>query len=245
MGDLHKKLSPPQKAKFISACERAGLTPEQALVVIRDGDLARELFRPLPELIRQKEDVRRVVPQPVKHPDRTKPLPLKEWPTVEQQIAKAHRLWPSIVIPEPPRGFVGRSDTEKLLLHNPLAFSELWSTVEIPGVEKDPGDLLRRKGLPCLQDHALHHAKPVWVAFDYGSSGLGLRNDPAPAAGEGLSALIQHPEWAYSWGAMRVQLSGYSAGINKIVILSFDGKCLQANGDFRRLSTTPSVRTIS
>lgn len=143
------------------------------------------------------------------------------WRTPEQQLDRAHQLWPNAVLPEPPKEFTPRTKSEVLLLHVPDSFDSLWDKVAAPrkdgvsytkyswdGLKADNRNLL-------LAPNKVKYTEPVWLAFDP-EHGKGERPDSFwgqanIAASEVLSALIQFPEWSFAWfnGASAPNLTGY------------------------------------
>ena len=139
------------------------------------------------------------------------------WRTPEQQLERARQLWPNAVLPEPPKEFTPRTESEVLLLHVPDTFRSLWNKVVTPtdytkyrwGVVKADKRNLR------LAPNKVEFAVPVWLAFDP-EHGKGERPDSFwgqadIAASEVFSALIQFPEWSLAWfnGASAPNLTGY------------------------------------
>ena len=139
------------------------------------------------------------------------------WRTPEQQLERARQLWPNAVLPEPPKEFTPRTESEVLLLHVPDTFRSLWDKVVTPtdytkyrwgGVKTDKRNLR-------LAPNKVEFAVPVWLAFDP-EHGKGERPDSSwgqadIAASEVFSALIQFPEWSLAWfnGASAPNLTGY------------------------------------
>jgi hypothetical protein len=139
------------------------------------------------------------------------------WRTPEQQLERAHQLWPNAVLPEPPKEFIPRTKSEVLLLHVPDTFDSLWDKVVAPdgytnyrweGVKADKRNLR-------ISPNKREYTEPVWLAFDpehgkgeYAESLWGQANT---AASEIFSAWIQFPEWSLAWfnGASAPNLSGY------------------------------------
>jgi hypothetical protein len=140
------------------------------------------------------------------------------WRTAEQQLQRAHELWPNVNLPKPPAHFEPRTKSEVLLLHVPDTFDSLWDKVAPTGstthrwesVKYDPTALR-------LAPNKVEFDKPVWVAFDteYGigdfSDSLWSQADINLAASEVFSALIQFPDWTQAWrnGALGLNLMGY------------------------------------
>ena len=195
------------------------------------------------------------------------------WRTAEQQLDRAHKLWPSKALPVPPSTFDAQTDTEVLLLHVPDTFTSLWSKVGghrppsdfKPKTERPFSDTTRiygpwaedgraatvrfmrmigmslpyktsfdwkrsgwsrtSKPLPIdldndpaviLRAHVPLHSTPVWLAFDP-ENRKDTYDDSAPdksypAASEVFSALIQFPDWPFSWfdGASAPNIEGYA-----------------------------------
>lgn len=139
------------------------------------------------------------------------------WRTAEQQLERARQLWPNAVLPEPPKAFAPRTKSEVLLLHVPDSFDSLWDKVVTPescpkyrwdAVKSDPANLRLAPG-------KVDYTELVWLGFDpeYG-------NDERPdslwgqanlAGCEVFSALIQFPNWHFSWLSTSAapNLSGY------------------------------------
>ncbi len=158
----------------------------------------------------------------------------------EQQLARARRLWPNAVLPEPPKEFTPRTKSEVLLLHVPDSFDSLWDKVDAPtGYTKYRWDSVKSdKRNLRLAPNKVEYTEPVWLAFDP-ERGKGERPDSFwgqadLAASEVFSALIQFPEWSLAWfnGASAPNLSGYQ--------LKYDGSWsrepyLSRRDDDRRL----------
>lgn len=139
------------------------------------------------------------------------------WRIPEQQLERARQLWPTAVLPEPPKEFTPRTKSEVLLLHVPDSFDSLWDKVVAPegytkyrweGIKADKRNLR-------LSPNKREYTEPVWLAFDP-ERGKGERRDSFwgqadTAASEVFSALIQFPEWSLAWcnGASAPNLSGY------------------------------------
>lgn len=135
----------------------------------------------------------------------------------EQQLARAHQLWPNAVLPEPPKEFTPRTKSEVLLLHVPDSFDSLWDKVDAPmGYTKYRWDGVKaNKRNLRLSPNKREYTEPVWLAFDP-EHGKGERLDSFwgqadIAASEVFSALIQFPDWSLAWfnGASAPNLSGY------------------------------------
>ena len=63
----------------------------------------------------------------------------EHYPSPEEQLERAHRLWPTAALPKPPKSFASPSRERKLLLHVPDTFDHLWSKVQVPdGWQKHP-----------------------------------------------------------------------------------------------------------
>lgn len=135
----------------------------------------------------------------------------------EQQLKRAREIWPNAILPNPPKGFIRRTDTEVLLLHVPDVFDSLWEKIEAPtGYIK-----LRRSHVESdkqslhLSSRKVEFTDPIWLAFDpehgRGESPSSFEFDYSVAASEVFSALIQFPEWPLSWrnGASSPCLAGY------------------------------------
>ena len=61
------------------------------------------------------------------------------YPSPEEQLERAHRLWPTAALPKPPKSFASPSRERELLLHVPDTFDHLWSKVQVPdGWQKHP-----------------------------------------------------------------------------------------------------------
>lgn len=145
------------------------------------------------------------------------------WRSPEQQLARAHQLWPNAVLPEPPAEFTPRTKSEVLLLHVPDTFDRLWNLVKAPagytkyrwdGVKSDRANLrlaLDKNG----HTDKVEYTQPVWLAFDpkhgKGECPDSFWGQADVAASEVFSALIQFPEWPLAWfnGASAPNLSGY------------------------------------
>jgi len=139
------------------------------------------------------------------------------WHTPVRQLMQARKLWPNAVLPEPPKEFTPRTESEVLLLHVPDSFYSLWDKVVAPtgytkyrweGVKADRANLR-------LAPNKVEFTEPVWLAFDP-EHGKGERphsfwGQADGAASEVFSALIQFPEWSLAWfnGASAPNLSGY------------------------------------
>ena len=135
------------------------------------------------------------------------------WRTPEQQRKRARQLWPHAVLPEPPKKFVPRTESEVLLLHVPDTFDNLWRMVMAPkGYTKYDaisGQQLR------LTANKREFIEPVWVAFDpehgKGEDANSFQYRADIAASEVFSALIQFPEWSLAWSSITPapDLTGY------------------------------------
>lgn len=137
------------------------------------------------------------------------------WRTPEQQLERARQLWPDVVLPEPPKKFIPRTESEVLLLHVPDSFGFLWENVEVPVGGSDKYGMGDATQDPQLAPNKREYTKPIWLAFDP-EHGKGERPDlfwerADIAASEILSALIQFPEWPRAWrgSASAPNLSGY------------------------------------
>lgn len=143
------------------------------------------------------------------------------WRTPEQQLARAHQLWPNAVLPKPPKGFIPQTKSEVLLLHVPDSPDSLRDKVIAPskdgmsytrcswgGIKSDVLNL-------CLAPNKRVYTEPVWLAFDpehgKGECPDSFWSQPGCAASEVFSALIQFPDWSLAWcnGASSPNLSGY------------------------------------
>lgn len=139
------------------------------------------------------------------------------WRTPEQQLERAHQLWPDAVLPEPPKEFTPRTKSEVLLLHVPDSFDSLWDKIVAPrGYTKWQWDGLKadKRNLLISPNKSVFN-NPVWLAFDP-ERGKGERFDyfwgqADCAASEIFSALIQFPEWSLVWfeGSSAPSLSGW------------------------------------
>lgn len=139
------------------------------------------------------------------------------WRTPEQQLERARQLWPNAVLPEPPKEFAPRTNSEVLLFHVPDTFDSFWSKVVAPeGYTKYLGDRVEANMQSLhLAPYKVEFTEPVWLAFDP-ERGKSERPDTFwvqadIAASEVFSALIQFPEWPLAWykGASAPCLSGY------------------------------------
>ncbi len=143
------------------------------------------------------------------------------WRTPEQQLERAHQLWPNAVLPEPPKEFTPRTKSEVLLLHVPDTFESLWDKVEPPkGYAKYCWEEVRADKCHLrLAPNKVEYTTPVWLAFDP-EHGRGVRPDSFwdrddIAASEVFSALIQFLGWPLSWlnDASIPNLAGYQLNI--------------------------------
>lgn len=143
---------------------------------------------------------------------------IPSWDTsTDQQLARAQRLWPHVVLPEPPKEFIPRTKCEVLLLHIPDTIGALWRKIRLPdNCIKQPLDqLVFDQGSVRLAPNRREYDKPVWLGFDY-EHGRSARPDalwsqPNLAASEVLSAMIQFPNWPLAWlkGAVAPNLAGF------------------------------------
>lgn len=136
--------------------------------------------------------------------------------TPQDQIRRARRLWPDVVLPSPPTEFTPKSKSEILLLHVPDTFDNLWDKIEITGgCVKSHWKINTDSERMRLTPGRVEFIEPVWLAFDpeYGRSTKpnSILDRSSLAAGEVLSALIQFPDWCFSWfdDASAPILSGY------------------------------------
>lgn len=137
--------------------------------------------------------------------------------TPEQQLERARQLWPGVNLPELPKDFVPRTETEVLLLHVADTFDSLWDKVVAPaGYTKSRWESVKSdKRHLRLAPNVPNRTKPVWLGFDP-EFGKGERPDSLwgrsdLAASEVFSALIQFPDWPLAWfkGASAPNLAGY------------------------------------
>lgn len=139
------------------------------------------------------------------------------WRTPEQQLARAHLLWPNAVLPEFPMVFTPQANSGVPLLHVPDSFSNLWGNVVAPvGYTK----FLKQSFMfddehIRLAPNKTEFTEPVWLIFDpehgKGEAFDSFWGQEDIAAGEVFSALIQFPDWSLSWfnGASAPNLTGY------------------------------------
>lgn len=141
------------------------------------------------------------------------------WRTPYQQLEHARQLWPNAALPEPPKRFTPRTESEVLLLHVPDSFDAMWRKIGAPTSQtryNQDGAISDKRSMRHAIDK-IHFPAPTWTAFDP-ERGKGKRANsfwsrPDCAADEVLSALIQFPEWPSTWfkGASAPMLSGYQA----------------------------------
>ncbi len=153
--------------------------------------------------------------------DRTRPF---WWRTPEQQMERAHKLWPGIELPEPPKNFTPKSPTGVLLLHVPQPLDVLWSAISVPrsfSIAKWDDVKISEQHLR-LMTYSLYYTRPTWIEFDpeYGKGvnpdRFWAQSSVNIAATEALSALIQFPEWLWEWFniASAPILSGFRVEVN-------------------------------
>lgn len=157
------------------------------------------------------------------------------WPTLEEQLDTACRLWPDVNLPEPPAEFVPQTETEVLLLHVPRPFDELWHAVQAPSGYTKVLSGVTEENRPALRlaPNVPHRTTPVWLGFDP-EHGRGKRPDsfwgqPNLAASEVLSALIQFPDWPLAWrkdGVSVPNLTGYQLAWSYVLCFDlWDKRC--------------------
>lgn len=175
-----------QQVEFLTALDSAGFTAAELLQVVENPALASRMHAAI-----QHE------PHEVGMPS---------WHvSPERQLERARALWPSAVLPEPPKAFHPRTSTEVLLLHVPDTLENLWSKVVAPDrYAKSDWDSFEANRLGmCLTRRVHMYARSVWIAFDpeHGRGEMPCKfwNNADLAASEVISALIQFPEWPLAW----------------------------------------------
>lgn len=179
---------------------------------------------------------------------------LDQWPSSHRQMERAWRLWPGIILPDPPKPTVLTKD-EKLLLHVPLPLETL---LRIAGVDYDER-ILDENHLRYRPHSERSYRFPTWIAFDP-SFGAGQRPralwdcPTCLAAEEVISAIIQYPEWPAQWGdGLSLCLAGYQANVDGLwshcPYLAYENGRLRLDAQWAGLRasgrTMPAVRPLN
>lgn len=137
------------------------------------------------------------------------------WQTPEQQVERAHQLWPGREVPDFPRSYYLNTETELPLLIMPETFGRLWEMVVAPegtpkcrydDIEADGGNLRLVPG-------RVEYAEPIWLAYDPEHGRMAFpyklweQPDLVPilAASEVLSAMVMFP--GYGAACVRMEAS--------------------------------------
>lgn len=144
------------------------------------------------------------------------------WRDYDSQIIRARRKFGDIWLPSPPKHFRPRPGSKEVpLLHVPATFDVLWRKVDVPhGYTKERSDdVIDNEHKLRLMPNKREYTEPIWLAFDpehgHGDPPREWSDLPSVAASEVFSALIQFPDWCFSWptGSPAPNLSGYQ--VNK------------------------------
>ena len=150
------------------------------------------------------------------------------WRTEEEQLKRAERIFRSTTpVPRPPK-FVPMTASEVPLLHVPASRELLWNangSIKPPKGFRPAHDHTRQTNSildsllgprrykfktsidldtdPNLIVREIEYDQPVWLAFDVGD-GMGVyqdsqQPDAKEAASEVFSALLQFPDWIFSF----------------------------------------------